>query len=1016
MSAVIEKATASARQIPAQLASQLATNTNAETRFDAPTRLIYSTDASNYQVMPLGVVLPRTHEDIAATVALCAEHGVPVVPRGGGSGLAGQAIGAGIVIDSTKYMDALLDVDPASRTARVQSGMILGQLNKRLAAHGLQFGPDPASAERAAVGGVIGTNATGSHSIRYGMTADNVTALRCVLADGGEFVAEPAQTTGQLPASIAAIVSAARAAVHRDYPKVWRRSSGYNLDFIAEMLAYDPANPLAALTPANARRQGSNLANHLRQISQFNLAPLIAGSEGTLAVVSEATLNLFPLPKKTGLVITAFDSLLDAMRAIPALLSLNPSAIELIGGLFIKLARDLPECRDRLDWLDISRGIPDGLLVIEFTGDGDAEVAAGIAALEQIVAREHLACTLRPLRDVRAQADVWYVRKIGLNVLASIRSDFKPISVVEDVAVPVDMLPAYVARLRAIFAQHNTEGAFYAHASAGVLHVRPLINLKTLAGLRAMQDIGRQAFALCHELGGAMTGEHGDGYERSHWNRGLFGAEVYDAFVAVKRAFDPKGLLNPNKKVDAFDDEKLESMMRLGPAYQARPFNTTFTFQKDGSMARLAEQCNGSGVCRKPDSGVMCPSYRATRDEMHSTRGRANLLREFLKSPESRAPSPQNGAADSGLGTHDSGLTSADVKSALDLCLSCKACETECASGVDMAKMKSEFVQHIYDEQGVPLRAWVFARIAKLSALAAPVAPLANWALGLGITKKILSLAPDRTLPRFAARTFQAWWRERGTVSSGDRPLSSVHRSPSSVVLFADTFTRFNHPQIGIAAVRVLEHLGYTVTVPPWQCCGRPALSQGQPKAMLDAARFNIAALAPYARQGIPILGLEPSCISALKDDYLDLLPGDDAQAVAQATWAIEDWLHASAEFRARSAERARPKHSALLHGHCHQKALWGTGATKRVLGDAGFAVKEIESTCCGMAGAFGYEAEHAALSQKIGELGVLPAARAAPADTRLVAAGTSCRDQIAQLAGRKALHPIQVLAEALLP
>ncbi len=1000
------------------LEQQLRAHSSAEIRFDTPTRLIYSTDASNYKVMPLGVALPRTHEDIVAIVSLCAEQGVPVVPRGGGSGLAGQSIGPGVVIDTTKYMDALLDINVASRSARVQTGLVLGQLNKKLAAHGLQFGPDPASAERAAVGGVIGTNATGSHSIRYGMTADNVSALRCVLASGESLEISPESqvpsyqsTLGTrdagLSTQIARIVSGAHAAIYRDFPKVWRRSSGYNLDFIAEMLGYDAADPAAGLTPANARRRGSNLENHLRQIARFNLAPLIAGSEGTLAVVSEATLHLFPKPKFTVVAITSFASLLDAMRAIPDLLSLDPSAIELIGGLFIKLARDLPECRGRLGWLDVSSGIPDGLLVIEFDGASAAEAEAGVARLDALVARAGLACSVKVLRDARAQADVWYVRKIGLNVLASIRSDFKPISVVEDVAVPVERLAEYVQRLSAVFKSHNTEGAFYAHASAGVLHVRPLVNLKTFDGVRAMRDIGEQAFALCRELGGAMTGEHGDGYERSHWNRGLFGEEIYQAFVAVKRAFDPRGLFNPNKKVDAFEEDTLETMMRLGPAYRAKPFGSTFAFHTDGSLAGMAEQCNGSGVCRKSE-GVMCPSYRATRDEMHSTRGRANLLRSFLTQSPGLTP------RDSGLGTSAPGLTASDVQAALDLCVSCKACESECASGVDMAKMKSDFLQQVYDKQGVPLRARVFGRIAALSALAAPVAPLANWALGLGVTKRMLGLAPDRPMPEFAAQTFDAWWHKQ--PMSGERQ----NEGRQSVVLFVDTFTRYNHPRVGIAAVRVLRALGKQVIVPPALCCGRPLISQGQPRAAQAYARSVVGALAPFARAGVPIVGLEPSCISAIKDDYVDLIGAkagaddgvDTVRAVARATRPIEDWL--SEQDLSALSTGARPPAPLLLHGHCHQKALWGTGGTKRVLDKLGYALTEVDSTCCGMAGAFGYEAEHAEISRQIGELALLPAVRNAPAEARVLAGGTSCREQITHLAGRDVRHPIEVIAEAL--
>ncbi|MFC1463663.1 MAG: FAD-binding and (Fe-S)-binding domain-containing protein [Candidatus Brachytrichaceae bacterium NZ_4S206] len=992
------------------LAQALARHVAGDVRFDTSTRLIYSTDASNYQMMPLGVVLPKTVDDVVATVTLCAEHGVPITPRGGGSSLCGSSIGSGVVIDFTKYMDALLDLDANGRAARVQPGIILGQLNKRLAQHGLQFGPDPASAERAAIGGVIGANATGSHSIRYGMTADNVIALKVVLADGtlAEFNPEDfttkmrrheedhQNTPLRLRDFVVQIVQRYECAIYRDFPKVWRRASGYNLDYVAEMMTYDPACPIACLTEANARRQGSNLENHLRQISRLNLAPLFAGAEGTLGVVVEATLHLFPKPKHTALVITAFDGLVEAMRAVPALLTTEPAAIELIGGMFIRIARELPECRERIGWLD-GQATPEGLLVIEFDGESEAETRAGVERLQQLVARERMSCALRPLFDPAAQADVWYVRKIGLNVLTSIRSQAKPISVVEDVAVPVERLAEYVERLSAIFAAHGTEGAFYAHASAGVLHVRPLVNLHTAQGVAQLKGIARDALALCRELGGAMSGEHGDGYERSHQNEALFGPRVYQAFCALKDAFDPRGLLNPGKKVRAAE---MESHLRYGPDYATRPMPTTFTFRHNGSFAALVEQCNGSGVCRKLDGGVMCPSYRATREEMHSTRGRANLLREFLSEKRLTTgdkPSPE------------------EVKAALDLCLSCKACATECAAGVDMSKLKSEFLSHFYDARGVPLRAWLLGHIASFAPMASAFAPFSNWLANRSLSKRLLRIAPERALPAFQRQTFDRWWA-RALAST--RHTSRLGASRPRVALFVDTFSRYNHPQVAIAAMKVLEAAGCEVLVPPWRCCGRPLLSQGQPKAMLSWARFNLAQLAPLARQGVPILGLEPSCVSALRDDYPDLLPGEDAEVVARMTQSVEEFLtsNLSSFIEAANDKSAMKDRRAkiLLHGHCHQKALWGTQATRALLTSAGYDVREVDATCCGMAGAFGYEAEHYALSRQIGELALLPAVRAASAETLIVAPGTSCREQILHFTGRAALHPVEVIAQRL--
>ncbi len=985
-----------------------------EVRFDTPTRLIYSTDASNYQMLPLGVVLPKTTDDVIATVALCAEHGAPITPRGGGSSLCGSSIGPGVIIDFTKHMDALLDLDVSGRAVRVQPGMVLGQLNKRLAPYGLQFGPDPASAERAAVGGVIGANATGAHSIRYGMTADNVAALTAVLADGTPAEFGPAQFAAALrqagtehstaPATlrdqVIQIVRRWEEAIRRDFPKVWRRASGYNLDYVAEMLAYDPARPTACLTEANARRQGENLENHLRQVSRLNLAPLFAGAEGTLGVVVEATLRLFPKPKRAALVIAAFNGLVEAMRAVPALLTTNPAAIELIGGMFIRIARELPECRGRVGWLD-GQATPEGLLVVEFDGESEADVRAGVERLRQLVAREHLPCALRPLFDPAAQADVWYVRKIGLNVLTSIRSQAKPISVVEDVAVPVERLAEYVERLSAIFAAHDTEGAFYAHASAGVLHVRPLVNLRASRGVAQLKGIARDALALCRELGGAMSGEHGDGYERSHQNEALFGPDVYQAFCALKDAFDPRGLLNPGKKVRAVE---MESHLRYGPDYAARSLPTTFAFRRDGGFAGLVEQCNGNGVCRKLEGGVMCPSYRATREEMHSTRGRANLLREFLSTKAiARATDGASSLAPHQLLPKPS---PDEVKAALDLCLSCKACATECAAGVDMSKLKSEFLAHFYETRGLPLRAWLLGRIASFAPLASALAPVSNWLVNRALSKRLLRIAPERALPAFQRQTFDRWWARAARARQSNTPRPQV-------VLFVDTFSRYNHPHVAIAAVQVLEAAGCAVIVPPWRCCGRPLLSQGQPRAMLSWARFNLAQLAPLARQGVPILGIEPSCISALRDDYPDLLPGEDAEIVAQMTQSVEEFLVAQGVSFPAPQNDERPR--LLLHGHCHQKALWGTRATRMLLTSVGYDVHEVDSTCCGMAGAFGYEAEHYALSQQIGELALLPAVRAASAETLIVAPGTSCREQIAHFTGRTALHPVEVVARHLM-
>ena len=1001
------------------LASALAGHISGEVRFDDATRVLYSTDASNYQVFPLGVVLPRTADDVIAAVSLCAEHGVPIIPRGGGSGLCGQSIGPGLVIDMSKYMARVLGVDTAAREVRVQPGIVLSLLNKQLAPSKLQFGPDPASGERATIGGVIGTNATGAHSIRHGMTSDHIQSMRCLLADGSrvEFepmsldqaIHSPSKSLAAISSSVAGVVRSYDGAIRRDFPKVWRRASGYNVDYISEMLACDPANPQAALLDASLNRQSLNLATHLRAVSQFNLAPLIVGSEGSLAIVLDATLRLMPKPARTGLVVLSFNALDDAMRATPALLTSDPSSVELMGELLIRLARGLPEYARKMAWLP---GTPEAVLIVEFDGASEAEVVAGMERCQRLVAAEHLPCTLATMLDAQAQADVWAVRKIGLGILLSIRSEYKPISVIEDVAVPVNQLAEYVREMRRVFARHNTDGAFYAHASAGVLHVRPLVNLKSVDGVEAMHDIGRAALELCRRMGGAMSGEHGDGYERTRWNEALYGSEVYRVFCEIKDIFDPRGLLNPNKKVRGKDLDAVgpANAMRIGPNFRTIPFTSIFAYRKDNNYAGLVEQCNGNGVCRKQDGGVMCPSYRATKEEKHSTRGRANLLRHFITEQSALL------AAERIRNTGECGspppVTAEMVYEALSLCLSCKACETECPSGVDMAKLKSDFMAKYYARKGLPLRAFLFGHIARFNALGAPFAPLANRALKLPLLRALfrrIGVTTKRPMPAFAPRTFSAWWKKRAPAATGNHAATGK----DAVALFVDTFTQYNNPEIGIAAVELLERAGFHVLVPQTRCCGRTLVSQGQPAAAVPLARHNIAVLAPLARRGVPILGLEPSCIAMLKDDYLDLQPGEDAEAVGSATQSVEDFLAAALADGTRNVS-LKPHFAAsadvLFHGHCHQKAVWGTTGTRQALGMAGYRVTEVDSSCCGMAGAFGYESEHFEISQQIGELSLLPAVRAAGAGTLIVAPGTSCREQIEQLGGRKALHPVQVL------
>lgn len=963
-----------------ELYHQLKAEISGEVRWDNASRLLYSTDASNFQMFPQGVVLPKTEQDVLTTLRICREQHIPITMRGGGSSLAGQAIGPGVILDTSKYFNRNLEVDVEAQTVRVEPGVVLGKLNQHLAQYGLQFGPDPASAARATVGGIIGTNATGAHSIRYGMTADNVVALRCALADGRIVEFKPHSKDSiadDLTQAVATIAKRYDGAIRRDFPKVWRRASGYNLDYMAEMVGYDAADPHATLTEAQRQRKGLNYEIHHQQIRQFNVAPLIVGSDGTLAIVLEATLKLVPKPKHTALVVTSFHSLVKAMEAVPLMLEVHPSAVELIGHQLMQLAAQSRDLAEKMGWADVNA---EGVLVVEFEGESREEAEAGVNRLLALAKEANFNCRLETIFDPAAQADVWNVRKLGLAILMSIRSEFKPISVIEDVAVPVGCLADYVRGLQVIFRDHHTDGAFYAHASAGVLHVRPMVNIKTAEGVAAMDSIAEATLELCHRFGGAMSGEHGDGYERSRWNEALFGRELYQAFCEIKDLFDPQGVLNPGNKVRG---EAIQAELRLGPTYYATPIPTVFHYQKDHSIAVLAEECNGSGVCRKLSDGVMCPSYRVTLEEAHSTRGRANLLRDMM--------SERRGDGSAGTTTQE------EVKAALDLCLSCKACASECSSQVDMAKMKADFTQRYYDQKGTPLRAWLLGRIALLSQLATlvPMAtPLVNKMANLPLMKRLLRLA-ERPLPAFSKETFGAWWQGHEKKAGGN----------GRVVLYVDTFTRYNHPQIGKAAVKALEQAGYEVIVPEWKCCGRPLASQGQPRPAAALGRENIKILAPYAKAGLPILGLEPSCISMFKADYPDLIPSADTEAVAGAFVSLEQFLAEKG-----SASTIGEGKQILLHGHCHQKAVYGTNSTRKMLQKAGYQVQEINSTCCGMAGAFGFEAEHFEISKEVGELSVLPAVRSASSETLIVAPGTSCRQQIEELAGREVWHPVELL------
>ncbi len=953
--------------------NELARGFTGDLRFDRSARVLYSTDASLYQIEPLGVARPRTLDDLQHAVAVCAAHGVPVVPRGSGSGLTGGALGRGLILDCSRYLTRL-EINADESWALAEAGVVCDALNAAAARSGLEFGPDPSSSDRATVAGMLANNATGAHSIRHGLAGDQLLEADVILADGTLTTLGPGQAPAALAEAVNAIVARHAAALRAAFPRTWRRASGYALNYLL------PPHGFTATQPP-----GWSVADTYPDAGPGHLHRLLAGAEGTLAVIARAKLRLAPRPKQTGLCLLPFDTLAAAAAATPAILETRPTAVELIDRLIIDLTRAVPAYARLLGWVI---GTPAAVLAVEYQGESPAAVRAQIELLE---ARRLTPVSHRAL-SAAEQAAVWGVRKAGLGLVMSVRGDAKPTSFIEDMAVPVESLSAFVAEVERVFAAEGVSAAMYGHASAGCLHIRPLLNVKTADGVAQMARLAAALSDVVQRLGGALSGEHGDGLSRSALNARLFGPEVYQAFRELKQAFDPRGLLNPGKIVDA---PGLTEHLRYGPAYRAQTLATRLDFTREGGFAGAVEQCNGAGACRK-DGGGMCPSFQATREEEHSTRGRANLLRAAL-----------SGALPAGA------LTSPGLHAALDLCLECKACQAECPSAVDMAKLKYEFLAQYQAVHGVPLRSRLFAEIARVSALASAVAPIANAVLALPAIRWLnaqwLGIARQRVFPRFAARTFRQQFKRQtlGNPSSG--------RRSASVVLFDDTYTNYQSPEIGLAAVRVLRAAGYEPELAPTVCCGRPMISKGLLDRVREQARRNVAVLAPYAERGVPIVGLEPSCLLTLRDEYQDLLPGDPrARLVAEHAVLLEEFIAARSGDFAPLFANASPPPPIHVHGHCYQKAITGTGPLLTMLGLTGAEVRLIDAGCCGMAGAFGYEAEHYALSLQIGEQRLFPAVRAAGADAVIAAAGVSCRAQIEAGTGRHALHPVELLAARL--
>jgi FAD/FMN-containing dehydrogenase/Fe-S oxidoreductase len=931
---------------------------DAEVRFDTISRALYSTDASIYRIQPQGVVIPRTREALIEAVKLCAAHRVPITMRGGGTSQAGQAIGEGVIIDCSKYLNRVIEVNTEQRWARVEPGVVLDELNAQLAPLGLRFAPDISTASRATIGGMMANNSAGARSVLYGTTLHHVLEQTVLLSDGSivEFREIP---RGDVPSGdslearcyrrVLRLAQEHASEIERRYPKILRRVGGYNLN---------------EFTPERER---------------INLAKLMVGSEGTLGVVLEAKLNLVPLPKAKAVMVIGFADLLESLAAAPVILRHNPSAVEVMDKSILDNTRQNPAL-DQIRSRFIA-GDPASTLCVEFYADNVSDLLPRLAALEQDLRARGLGESYYSETDPAGQQRIWHLREAALGLSMAVKDDAKSISFVEDTAVAPEKLSEFIGRFLKIIHNHGTTAGIYAHASVGCLHVRPVVNMKTAEGVAQFQSIADAVADLVLEYGGALSGEHGDGLVRSPYMRKMFGDTLYEAFREIKRTFDPDNIFNPGKIVDA---PPITSNLRFGANYKTPSPFTFFDYSDYGGLGGAVEMCSGVGACRKKLTGTMCPSYMATRDERDSTRGRANTLR--------LAMTGQLGEA--GLG--DDG-----VYQVLDLCLECRACKTECPVGVDMARFKSEFLADYYKRHGTPLAARALGGVAQAAVWGSRFAPVSNWVAGAAA--RLLGIDARRKLPEFRRDTFLRWAARRTQRHPSGR---------SPVTLFADTFTNHYEPEIGIAAVELLERAGVSPSIRRPGCCARPLISKGLLADARATLEETIRALYPLAQRGEKILFLEPSCLSSIKEDAAGLLRGEaqrQAREVAQAALLFEEYA-ATLDLPLKPGPQR-----ILLHGHCHQKSMGLLEATKKLLARVpGAAVVDLDAGCCGMAGSFGYTADHYDVSVAIASRKLLPAVRAMQPGDVLVAPGTSCRHQVADLAQARAEHPAVFLNELL--
>jgi FAD/FMN-containing dehydrogenase/Fe-S oxidoreductase len=964
------------------LASQL----EGELYQDATTRTLYATDASAYREFPQAVAVPKTIADLKKLIDFAHAEKTSLIPRTAGTSLAGQVVGKGIIVDVSKYFTQILELNTDERWIRVQPGVIRDELNIFLKPYGLLFGPETSTANRAMIGGMVGNNSCGSNSIVYHSTREHLLEVTALLSDGTEATfrsldldqfetrCDTPGTEGQLYRQVRSILGnyENQQSIRKEFPKkeVERRNTGYPLDLLVETAPFTAGGP------------------------DFNFCSLLAGSEGTLAFITEIKLNLSPLPPaETGLLCVHFNTIDESLRANLLALKYGPTASELIDQYILECTKDnIAQRKNRF----FVQGDPGAILVIEFKKSTRGE----ISELAQKVETDMRAAGLGyhfPLLFGEDTKRIWDLRKAGLGLLSNLPGDDKAVPVIEDTAVDVEDLPAYIREFNVILNKYGLHSVHYAHAGSGELHLRPIINLKTREGNDLFRAIAIEIAALVKKYRGSLSGEHGDGRLRGEFIPQMVGEKNYRLMREIKRAWDPENIFNPGKIVDT---PPMNTMLRYEPGQQTPSFPTIFRFHRQ-NILQHAEQCNGSGDCRKTQlsGGTMCPSFMATRNEKDTTRARANILREFL--------------------THSTRANRYDhqeIYDVMDLCLSCKGCKSECPSNVDMAKLKAEFLQHYYDANGVPLRSRMIAGFTASAKLGSLAPGLYNRFVQARWVKKLIGFSPDRSMPLLQKTTLRRWYnghRSRKTAPFAEPPTRRVY-------LFCDEFTNYNDVKIGIKSILLLELLGYDVIIPNHEESGRTWLSKGLLRRARDIANHNIRTLQPLISAATPLIGIEPSAILTFRDEYPDLAddslqPG--AATLANNSFLIDDFLAREIDLgHIRQDRFTTEPRTILLHGHCQQKALSSVaGSVKALSLPVNYTVKTIPSGCCGMAGSFGYEAEHYQLSQQIGELVLLPAVRSQPETTIIAAPGTSCRHQIKDGTGRIALHPAEVLFEALI-